>query len=1670
MRGAVRHGWEWFRGLSPRRKVAIGAGGLAGLGALLLAVLTWAGSWEPSPGIVGGGTATPETPDPVGSSAAPSDDGDWTALELAPFDPVADLVADASDGSSISTGTAFTLRSLTTVPAAELASGLETSPHVELAVEAGSSADVVTVRPSEPLAENARYDVSLRDADGALVGSWTFRTGGPLRVVRYLPDDRSTQVPTDTGIEIEFNQDGAVGVEEHFTIEPAVEGRFEHHGRTWVFVPATALDPTTLYTVTVDAGIGMDGSDRTLSETVRFAFETAGAGQDDDPRVVFRQPMSEVRPDDPPVIAIDVWNTGGSESSMTVEVGLYELPTIDEVLDAVTTLSIDRGWASRSANGSIPTAGLHRAAAFEANVTLTWPNQLLHLPTGLAAGWYLLDVPQDGRPAQVVLQVTDLSAYVLASQTRTVAWVNDLADAAPVPATAVSLADGTTLGQTNADGILDVPTPAPLLAVPDGATGRHLLVVAAPDGRRIVASLGGEGFSPFLWRAAASDEWWLLFGTDRLQYRADDTIRVWGLIRSRADRSVPGDLELRLVSGLEATGPPIARTAVTATARGTIVGELPVAELPSGQFSVALFVGDEPVTQASVTITTIRKPAFRIDVETDRRAYISGDTVEVITGTRFYDGTAAPGLELRTSASAVTDDSQDRVVTADATGEARLTYRARTGPEHMDLGMVHVSPAQPEEGSSTGSASFVVFPSAAWVEGEATLENGTLTVSGRVSEVDLAAAGAQLASDGWAEHPAGDALSGRRIDVEADAVWWRRVESGSRYDFIEKRNVRTYEYEREEEPVGAFERTSDAGGSFRLSIPVGGAPDGVEVTLAVADDEGRRHVVHLWAGPPSVESSTSTIPYLETPNYCGGARQEASIGDNVALTVFNPDGTPSAEGRTLFVVGRLGVDDVVVSTGAELERAFTDVDLPNLTVRAIRLTTAGYVVLNDADIQVAADASAMEVTVRPDLARYAPGEEVSLAITTTGPDGEPLAADVIVQAIDLKLYAIGAAEAVDVSPLMRPVQSGFLTSYASHRVPTPASDCGFGATTGGGDGPRDDFEDVAAFELVSTGPDGRGSATFELPDDLTSWAVSATAVGDPLRTGTGSVEIPVGLPFFVDATLAPEYLAGEEPIVQLRAYGDGLADGDAVEFTIEAPSLGIPATTVAGRAFEAVRTSLPALPLGVHELTISAERVGADPELGDAVLRTIRVVPTRLRTLRTAYETVSDHFEPVGGDGLTTYVVTDGGRGALLPALHRLVWSSSARFDATLAAELSRQLLISEFGADEATLPASGFVGATGHPEGGLALFPYASADLFLTARAALVAPERLDADHIGHALRLVRDDDDSRERRIVALAGLAGIGQDVLGELRAFDVTELTVRERTWLALGLLASGDESAARAIERSILAAHGQRLGPWVRLDLGASTPETAEISGSMLLLAAGLRDQIAIDLARYLLDNPPAEHLPALEQVGYARAAVEWLPRAQARFAWSVDGTRAEQTLERGSSFTLTLTAGQRDSLELEVLDGEVLVATTWAAEADYGELPDAPTLSIARVLSPPDHAPADDLVHVTLNVTIDAGAPRDCYQVTDLVPSGLAPVATPLYGWGGDPQLIAPYEVEGQRVSWCVGRDPAHPTLRLGYSARVVTPGTYRWEPAVIQSLAAAELGASTEVRTYTID
>ena len=95
--------------------------------------------------------------------------------------------------------------------------------------------------------------------------------------------------------------------------------------------------------------------------------------------------------------------------------------------------------------------------------------------------------------------------------------------------------------------------------------------------------------------------------------------------------------------------------------------------------------------------------------------------------------------------------------------------------------------------------------------------------------------------------------------------------------------------------------------------------------------------------------------------------------------------------------------------------------------------------------------------------------------------------------------------------------------------------------------------------------------------------------------------------------------------------------------------------------------------------------------------------------------------------------------------------------------------------------------------------------------------------------------------------------------------------------------------------------------------------------------------------------------------------------------------------------------------------------------------------------------------------------------MTDIVPSGLVPVGN-LQGWV-DPNAETPvvtdvdypYAQSGQRVSFCADKGTNKGVVHLRYFARVVTSGTYRWEPAVVASRSSSARAALTKATVVTI-
>ena len=442
------------------------------------------------------------------------------------------------------------------------------------------------------------------------------------------------------------------------------------------------------------------------------------------------------------------------------------------------------------------------------------------------------------------------------------------------------------------------------------------------------------------------------------------------------------------------------------------------------------------------------------------------------------------------------------------------------------------------------------------------------------------------------------------------------------------------------------------------------------------------------------------------------------------------------------------------------------------------------------------------------------------------------------------------------------------------------------------------------------------------------------------------------------------------------------------------------------------------------------------------------------------------------GDGLTTLVVSDAGRGRVVPILDALVWTEPLRADQALAAALAGRTLRDAFGSVPFDVQARQGELSRFQQDSGVSVVPYASPALELSALAAMADDPRLDHEQLADYFANVEAT--TRERTIWTLAGRAATGAAVQAQIRVLaSADDLTVREQVALALAALAAGDEPLAARLERLVLNAHGARLGPWVRVTAADPNLE-ASLTARLAVVAASLGDPVAAEMDAFLDANPPTDTVVDLER---ALAAAGWAARvapADASAWLTVDGQRRELRIDASTPVAVSLTPAQASTARLEPGTGSVLVTTTTAEPFDPDTLTPPDGQSITRSVTPGITVEATDIVRVDFTVQTGGRGTEGCWIVTDNAPSGIVPIPAPgeIYDEEAevdDLRTLWPMDVTGQRVTFCVTRDPKHPTQHLRYLARVITPGEYRWEPTVLQSALIPEQGSSVPEVTFTI-
>ncbi|MEN9265586.1 MAG: MG2 domain-containing protein [Thermostichales cyanobacterium BF4_bins_65] len=735
-----------------------------------------------------------------------------------------------------------------------------------------------------------------------------------------------------------------------------------------------------------------------------------------------------------------------------------------------------------------------------------WSRITLNLPK-LAPGAYLLTARGTGPTGQTVatafaILVTDLGLVQKQDDQQVLIWTVDLASQQPLPNLPLTLYDSRDPQRvlarlvTDAQGLATWPLPA---------EGSMSWIVYGDGGRNRQAVLAGS-------RYRDQDALEFYTYTDRPLYRPGQTVYFRSIIRRRqpgtlAMPTTPVRVEIR-----DPRGNPIYEDSLLPNSFGTIHGQAVIPlESELGSYSLSLETEDGGYGYGSFQVEEYRKPEFAVTVTPERPWVEQGQDLKVaVKGEYLFGGPVA---------------------------NAQVRYRVYRSPDWFFR--EQVIPLAPEEAFFSADLAEERYGDYGGF-GDLVLEGETTTDATGQAEILLRSL---LRSFDWGsqDYWGGASVQELRIEVEmtdlsrraVTATGRARVTQGRVAVFLDSEHyvvkpgermpltIRSYSYDREPVAVSGEVRlerwawlrrelryvkqaeilrvgfrTQQGEGTVTLELPAD-LPQGDYRIIA---SSGRAQDVQFiwvrgsgaWAG-----DSRQSLRVLAD-------RQVYQVGDQAQIVITSPIPDAqvllSVEGQRLLAAQVQQLQGQTLAVSLPILPRYQ----PNVFYKVLLLGPDRQIYEGQAQLYVSPLAQFLDVTISSDRPTYAPGDTAQITVTTRNRQGDPVVAEVSLGVVDEGIYLLRP----DLTPDIR----RFFYSRRYNRVSTSYS---FPQQYPGGldklaNQIRQDFRDTAAwFPNLVTNAQGIAQVSVKLPDNLTSWRLTAHAVTPDTQVGSARASVQV---------------------------------------------------------------------------------------------------------------------------------------------------------------------------------------------------------------------------------------------------------------------------------------------------------------------------------------------------------------------------------------------------------------------------------------------------------------------------------------------------------------------------------------------------------------------------------
>jgi len=998
---------------------------------------------------------------------------------------------------------------------------------------------------------------------GMQATSHAFQTVDIFRVTATTPANNTHNIPTDTGIEITFSQELANegDFRDAFVIYPPVEGRFIRRGNTYIFAPSS-LEYNTVYHITIRQGLaGVTGD--VLEEDYTFSFTSRWGTAMDQAFSIAGSEYETFLPWTEIFIDIRIADTTAFPHRDFI-VNLYDMQTPENFIDFYRPgVLID---------------------TFELEL-ITFPSaQHLHylfLGRTLPIGYYLVTVRSSDRNTvelQKFIQVSAISVYSLSIAGETVFWVHDATTHQPAAGARINIGNNTVTADSNGVAIAETSqNNSELITIEYGNFLPFVytkLTFAPPDNL-----LPNGRFLTYMY-------------TDRPTHRPNDTVDIFGVIKPRYGHAhLPNDVfTLRFGDMYEF---PISLDAFNAfNMRIPVTGMF-------GHLDVIVEVNGERLMSTWLDFMDYTNMEFILSGTVDRNAYFHGEYSEIEISVTNFAGTPMQGINLQNRSWDETARRDSTIVTnAYGIAQERVMI-GNLNPEHYRHGWYpfrtfhSFSVTSGARISQNINLPFIAAPRDIMLETEF-IGDDAISLTSSMITIDRLNAADSL--DGLLDNH--DIFRCERVDIDFTVEVTRHVVTRTlrdqHYDHINRRTINIYDFDRTEYLYQTIQGRTQNGHAVIENLPHSDDPlIDYQIAIRYYDSRGLGTLITMWRYTriwDIMYGSNSTIRHfgfqiesrVTDPNTGWWDIRHRDLGvnettnvilmeDNIAWDPWNPwrSGNEHAEnpatGRVLAIIVRDGI--LSTSVGSPTG---TPITFPEAAISSALLFGAyfdgGYIfpIQNPITIHYDYTERDLQIDFTFDRESYSPGDEVTVEIRTADAQGNPVSSRVTVSVVDessiMRGWDGGDHQANFLSRLYRSSQIerwGFpFTQFASHIQHNFGGAGGGAEGGGGGDGGlegafRDWFVDNPVFEVVQTNANGVGTLTFTLPDQITSWRVTALGITSEGLAGDSRYNIISNLPFSVDLMLTNEYIIGDDIVAVARVIGESLIGHSEVEFAFE---------------------------------------------------------------------------------------------------------------------------------------------------------------------------------------------------------------------------------------------------------------------------------------------------------------------------------------------------------------------------------------------------------------------------------------------------------------------------------------------------------------------------------------